>query len=728
MSTILKEELSSTAVLGGDCARETFSCPSLPLLEDIDAHALALRDLLNEIVRPLGSAAHSLLESEGWKLFGAVRLDDYARERLRRSGRWLRDLAALEKGLRAWPRLAAAFDGTDGGTRLGQVASIAISRIANPVTIEAWIERARSVTYDTFKEDLREARAKRHRGTEAELGCPLTERERWQGMQKNGVYASRDRQGRVVGELKDPDAPCIFNARVTAPVVAAFQEGLELHRAASGQEASAASYVEALIAEHRAGPLADVNADQSAIVKAIRRHVSEEEHRVRAEAAARWSRKTAPIQTDKPEVAEARALVERALSLLGRECEGGSVGQDARLQELAALEGELLRSLGRLLQCMRHYRVFHESGKGEMPFVSIGHYAEERLGISSAQGERLARLARGAVRFPTFGQAYEAGRLGIENATLVLSVLERGRLDADEIAKWVRRGEKSTTRRLRLEVRVAKKRQLERPRASAGSPLSSKEWYSALRREPGQSLEELVRLAQKSQEWGVSWGVLRIRLPRALAYALLATVEELGEGLARQFARERGRPFEEPTPHVPYGSARDETFSGQRGPWKPCSRELSEELMGNGLLLLMLDHASTWDQPRNTAPCSPPTRHPMGQPMGQPVGQSMGQPVGQPGNRSANRRSPAESTYERDGYRCMAPGCTSRAEIQEHHIVFRSKGGSEKPTNRVSLCAAHHLRGVHAGLLRLKGKAGHMIEAHLGRPDVAVAYRDDLRI
>lgn len=35
----------------------------------------------------------------------------------------------------------------------------------------------------------------------------------------------------------------------------------------------------------------------------------------------------------------------------------------------------------------------------------------------------------------------------------------------------------------------------------------------------------------------------------------------------------------------------------------------------------------------------------------------------------------------------------------------RSQGGSDDPSNLVSLCAAHHLRGVHGGLMRVTGTA-----------------------
>jgi len=56
--------------------------------------------------------------------------------------------------------------------------------------------------------------------------------------------------------------------------------------------------------------------------------------------------------------------------------------------------------------------------------------------------------------------------------------------------------------------------------------------------------------------------------------------------------------------------------------------------------------------------------------------------------------------FERDGWRCRVPGCSSRANLQVHHVVFRSNGGGEDDGNLATLCATHHLRGIHQGRLR----------------------------
>ena len=73
--------------------------------------------------------------------------------------------------------------------------------------------------------------------------------------------------------------------------------------------------------------------------------------------------------------------------------------------------------------------------------------------------------------------------------------------------------------------------------------------------------------------------------------------------------------------------------------------------------------------------------------------------------------------FERDGWRCTVPGCTSQRNLHAHHVLFRSAGGSDDDANLITLCAAHHQRGVHAGVIRISGRAPDelVFELPLGR-------------
>ncbi len=60
--------------------------------------------------------------------------------------------------------------------------------------------------------------------------------------------------------------------------------------------------------------------------------------------------------------------------------------------------------------------------------------------------------------------------------------------------------------------------------------------------------------------------------------------------------------------------------------------------------------------------------------------------------------------YLRDRFRCQSPTCRRR-HCTPHHIIFRSHGGTEAPSNLITLCEACHLDLVHGGHLTVTGHA-----------------------
>jgi hypothetical protein len=88
---------------------------------------------------------------------------------------------------------------------------------------------------------------------------------------------------------------------------------------------------------------------------------------------------------------------------------------------------------------------------------------------------------------------------------------------------------------------------------------------------------------------------------------------------------------------------------------------------------------------------------------------------------------PGDRIYIRDGWRCTAPGCTSRRNLEDHH-VYRSRRGSDEPSNRTCLCRFHHQRGEHGDLASCRGAAPLGILWRLGRIEVASWYRSERRL
>ncbi len=72
-----------------------------------------------------------------------------------------------------------------------------------------------------------------------------------------------------------------------------------------------------------------------------------------------------------------------------------------------------------------------------------------------------------------------------------------------------------------------------------------------------------------------------------------------------------------------------------------------------------------------------------------------------------------DPVFARDGWRCTVPACSGRRNLHDHHLRFRSRGGGNERENRVTVCAAHHLHGIHTGVIRAWGVAPHAVRWEL---------------
>lgn len=70
--------------------------------------------------------------------------------------------------------------------------------------------------------------------------------------------------------------------------------------------------------------------------------------------------------------------------------------------------------------------------------------------------------------------------------------------------------------------------------------------------------------------------------------------------------------------------------------------------------------------------------------------------------------------FARDGWRCTVPACSSRRNLHDHHVRYRSRGGSNLRSNRTTVCAWHHLHGIHEHRVRVWGKAPGALRWTLG--------------
>ncbi|MGH9866648.1 MAG: hypothetical protein ACREAA_00580 [Candidatus Polarisedimenticolia bacterium] len=110
-----------------------------------------------------------------------------------------------------------------------------------------------------------------------------------------------------------------------------------------------------------------------------------------------------------------------------------------------------------------------------------------------------------------------------------------------------------------------------------------------------------------------------------------------------------------------------------------------------GLLVMLEDFARTWDHDEN----------------------------------DPRRRVCVNEAFIAFGWRCAAPGCTSRCRLQVHHVVYRSRGGSDEADNLLVLCLFHHLRGEHGDWAACRGRSPLGIVWRLGSKDAAACYRNE---
>jgi len=76
------------------------------------------------------------------------------------------------------------------------------------------------------------------------------------------------------------------------------------------------------------------------------------------------------------------------------------------------------------------------------------------------------------------------------------------------------------------------------------------------------------------------------------------------------------------------------------------------------------------------------------------------------GERIHLKVSRSYAILKRDRFRCQVPGCRCRRNLEVHHIIWRSKGGSDEHSNLLTLCKSHHSYILHELMaLKIEGTA-----------------------
>ena len=342
---------------------------------------------------------------------------------------------------------------------------------------------------------------------------------------------------------------------------------------------------------------------------------------------------------------------------------------DRKMRSLVALRQGLAWEQGRLLSTFSRRGLHRVLG-----FLSFGRYCKERLGLGIRRARQLIALDRRLLGLPGLEAAYRHGEISWVKAAAVASV-------ADTVSErdWLRLAGSVTVRRLREEVALVEAR-LEDPRGLAAVASGSR------RRPP--AIDPAGALGIESP-W-TTLGASPAHAGSEVQMCARRSEDERADGAAAGGVQTCARLGARVRFWAP-----DDVAALWHHALRVCRLVAGGDLDDWECVARMIDSfEQTWDVKRD------------------------------PKWRRRYR------IFERDGWRCRVPGCSSRRNLHAHHVVYRSHGGCDEDDNLAVLCATHHQQGIHAGRLRCHGSADGFLRWELGvgagGPPVLTAVEDVL--
>jgi hypothetical protein len=710
-----------------------FDRPSSESLGDVERRLVSLCCERGPLRAVLARIAFRLVLLRAWERLGFARISDYARECLGVSGRSVWSLAEVGARLGELALLEQALvSGTLGWTKVRLLA-----RLPEDEDEGAWIGYARRVTADELSKVVRvvdrgsiEAGAAEAEGARSrlfEVRCSSEERGKWR--------FSRSAAARVAGR--------VLHVSEAAELIAA--EVLSALPIEEEKEACEAAGVSWSRASEDAPPWRAV-AGGAPYAKTLRRLPCPRRRAASSSAGESSSpRRAGPSSLARFGLPPSSFPSELRPLLEGLE-EADAFVLDERLQRAVSLEQRLDARIGALLAQVWGRFVYRAQGH-----PSREAWARERLGMDPTRARALVRLERAAALDGTFARTWRTGALSWVKAGLLVPLVKADPLGGF-VAEWVGWAGRVTVRRLGEDVERALALAEMDPqefRRGGGLPPEAREGAErevcALETDPGSRSGEA---GEAGEDRGIG--------------ALTTGGEEdpVKIGAWSCGPDENTEDDSSPEDETPQGPAADEAgreiralekdAAGNRGEDGEVG-EAGDAAEDRGIGALGTKGIAPQKEPeicwaRFIGPsdvvqlfqavlCT--VRRRMGRESGRlpTAGEALGVMLdhclstwGVLDRKIAARHK----VFDRDGWRCTVPGCTSMQNLHDHHIRYRSAQGSNALTNRTAVCAYHHLRGLHAGLLRCVGRAPDALRWEMGiRPGVTprLVYRSgDVRI
>ena len=740
------------------------------------------------LILPLARAAAALTEHTAWQACSFRTQADFTRERLGRDSRWLRQLVGFHRTLERFPALAQAVTGADGQSPLGQVAAMLVGRVATPEDVGSWIDRARQLSLEELRALVRSASAAGEPSSldpgtdEKPDATPLPAQD---GESPEGAPSSCDRGS----DLSDLDDESRVRLRFSVPpdVRWIFEAGLELYRSVEGWEAGISGFAPALVGEatsagcvppddfrprwqSKGGAGREGEVLQQRAAEALRgekrrwgtgeQQPGEAERPGAGSFSSRggyWNGPAIVLSLHTPAMRRAlerlalfdllRSRLRRLERKLASVPKAGSKTRTRDLRRLVVVFQVLVRMQDEIQIDMAGLLLeLHDRRKWKsLGFPSLEAYAVARLGMGGSTAQQRVGLARRLPRLGVVRHAYERGKIGTEAAGHLVRRMQH--LPADEALqrRWLAHVLPLTVKRLREEWRLERRQML---LAMVALACAMTPGYSGST--PGKR-----DLGKVQPDWPGT-GDDPCQNPRRFPLA-----EDAGQAPKPGSTDSRSRNPVLPPP-VPMDDATwqrsllrypgdicDQTFALAHG--------LLERVVRKGpLLQVPLVFALPEEDATALQGCIEAARRALSGPDDErisPADDSHLPPSARIARHFVRRhervpewvgllalleewvlehdgkapRRPVDPILARDA-RCMAPGCTSRAQLEVHHLRYRSQGGSDAPDNLILLCAFHHRQGEHGGLASCRGKAPLDVVWRLGRGELAVWYQNERRM
>jgi hypothetical protein len=374
------------------------------------------------VERQMGRRLARLRDTDGLIRLGFVRLGDYAAERLELGCRSAQEMARVATALETLPGLRSASD--EGKLTSSKVRELV--RVVTPETEAQWIERASKLTVRGLRQEIRSLAQE---GVGPDWHMSLNEEDE-------------------KAELRF-EAPSWFSAK--------WDTAIDLFRKIEGRDdLSAGLGAEAFAAEWQSGaaPPEPNDVENPESPEEAPPAWREGPERDCIEQAARRNRIEQGVEgcfncwryLDAED--KGRAALPPWVEGYNGELSDDPFVLDKDLVSLEAARRELDGMSGRMLLTMARLGLFRLMG-----FLDIGHYARERLGMSTSTARRLKWIEQQMFDLPEVRKAYYSGEIGLARVGQLLRVRR-----ARDMAAWVERAKEVTVRRLEQEVQVVLRR------------------------------------------------------------------------------------------------------------------------------------------------------------------------------------------------------------------------------------------------------------------------------